>query len=176
MKRLFALILTTILVCSLLNVSFASQNLDVEQTVIDINVRFLHVFTETVPEEVVVYAEKEIKAVLGFIKNNSDTYGLEIDTFEDYYLGNPFYIYNLNNGQLCFGGVYAFPVLYKNQVKAIATISRNESGLSMSFGKMYADTLSSFIDKQNDSEDNPYIFMSVGDQLIVVNRSYSTGW
>lgn len=156
-KKLIALCCSiAILVTSLISSAYASE--------FESEYSGVTILTDSVPEEVIGFAQTEFARLIRSATNNAELFGLPSSSPLDYFLGQPIKVLPTEPSD---DSVYYFPVFYGVDISAILTVVQTKDVLTSSFGRDFAPNLQSLINNCN----GEYIIVATEKSLLALSQN-----
>lgn len=128
----------------------------------------LSITSNEVPRDVTEYAQTRIKELMEVVMLDPEYFNLsQIDNFSDYYLGEPFTIYDFST-DITTTDTYYYPIMHNKEVRLILAVVDTGLEFSCSLSKSFSEQLNQLEDKQN------VLLYLNGDSLYAQSSKYNS--
>lgn len=165
MKRFIGFFLTIVLLCSLFTGTVLAES-DMNTT------RELNISSTPVSTDINELASQHLIEMKTALAYNSAAFGFSSTELSMLTLGGPFTIYTFDeNSQLVSNDVYAFPLIYLNEIVGIieAYYDTSTSNYCFTFGKSYGEKLNELRNDRSIGADTNLIIGRIGDKLFATD-------
>jgi hypothetical protein len=165
MKRFIVFFLTVVLMCSLFT-GVASATSDTNTS------RELHLSGTPSSSDINELASQHLMTMKANLAFNPAAFGFNSTELSSLTLGGPFTIYNFDeNSQLVSNDVYAFPLIYLNEIVGIIEVyyDTSTSNYSFTFGKSYGEKLNELRNDRSFGADTNLVIGRIGDKLFATD-------
>lgn len=130
-----------------------------------------YVESTVIPNKVETFVKDKFQMLVESVRKHPDLYGLQANETNKLYLGNGFSIFEIKTKEA--SNIYYFPVLSKNKIAEIITVSLNKNDkISATVGKDFSGTLENAAGKS--SKNDPLTIWAYKGILVAKNSKSET--